>query len=670
MKYLFGMAAAVAAFGIQTQAHAADDPRELEEITVTASPLGQTLQPALILDDEALLLKRTPSIGETLASEPGVSSSYFGPAASRPIIRGLGGGRVSVLTDRVSSLDVSDVSPDHAVTIEPLVADRVEIIRGPKTLLYGSSAAGGVVNVLDSRIPEIAPDAAFSGGIEVRGDTATQERAMVGRLDGAVAGSLAWHVDGYRRETEDIDIDGYATADPAERPADEPRGRLRNSDGKSDGIAGGLSWVGSRGFLGFAVSDLDNKYGLPGPEEDEGGPPEPQLTGGPRLEMQQTRVDVRGEYRTDSGLIESTRLAFGINDYEHEEIEPSGEVATTFDNDAWQGRLEIVHRELAGFRGVLGLQVDDRDFKAVGEEAFVTPTDTESYGVFLAETRETSWGQIDFGMRFEPLEHNNDDFEDYDEDAVSFAAGAAVFLTPELALSGNVSRTERHPSVEELYANGAHIATRQFEIGLLANGQSADTENTLNLELGLRGQGEQLNWNVTAFFSDIEDYVYQERTGAIVDDLPETIYLQDDADFYGLEGELEFPLAFTGSLDTRFRVFGDFVRAKLDDGGEDLPFIPPLRLGSGISTGTPEWRIGVDVIYHGEQDDVSSFETDDFTMLNLDAVYRVAFSGVDWELFARGTNLLDEDARRSTSVLAPFAPLPGASLSAGLRGRF
>lgn len=656
-------------------ANAADADREIEEITVT--PLGQSLQPTNVIDDEQLFIGRQPSIGETLANELGVSSSYFGPAASRPIIRGLSGPRVSVLTDRISSLDVSDVSPDHAVTIEPLLAERVEIVRGPKTLLYGSAANGGVVNVIDSRIAETLPERLIGGAVEVRGDTAMQERAVVGRLDGGFFNQFAWHVDGFRRETEDIDIDGYATADPAERPDDEPKGRLRNSDGKSDGVAGGLSWVGSRGFLGVAVSDLDNKYGLPGPEEDEGGggPPEPFLTGGPRLEIDQTRWDVRGEYRFDAGWLESARLSFGTNDYEHEEIEPSGEVATTFDNDAWEGRLEAVHSEVAGFRGVLGLQVDDRDFEAVGEEAFVDATDTDAYGLFLAETRETDWGRIEFGLRYEPLEHDNDQFETYDENAVSVAGGLAVGLNPDVELTFNLSRTERHPAVEELYANGAHIATRQVEIGLLANpnGGSADTENTWNVEVGLAGDGDVLNWSIAAFYSDIEDYVYQEPTGNIVDDLPEVFYRQDDADFYGLEGELEFPLGFFASLDTRLRVFGDYVRAKLDDSGpngDDLPFIPPLRVGTGLSTGTGNWRAGIDVIYHAEQDDVSSFETDDFTMVNVGAAYRLDLAGVDWEVFARGTNLLDEDARRSTSVLAPFAPLPGASLSGGIRGRF
>ncbi len=663
-----GMTASLcAATGLWGQ-EASDEP--LDEVIVTAAPLGDFLQPSRVLGDEELLLKRESTLGETLANELGVSSSYFGPAASRPIIRGLSGSRVTMLSDAISTLDVSDVSSDHGVAVEPLLAEQVEIIRGPATLVYGNAAAGGVVNVLDNRIPKRLPESPFGGGVELRGDTAAEERAVVGRLDGAV-GRLAWHVDAFTRETEDIDIDGFATADPAERPEDEREGTLANSFSESDGFAGGVSWVAERGYLGVSISGLDNQYGLPGPEEEEEGEgdAEEEIAGGPFLDMEQTRIDVRGEYRFEGGLWERLKLAFGTNDYEHAEVEPSGEIGTLFENDAWQARLEAAHAALLGWRGAIGLQFDDRDFSAIGEEAFVSPTTTESWGVFLVEQRELSWGQLHLGARVESLEHENATLAGYDDTAFSLAAGLAIDIVDNHALIANLSRTERHPAAEELYSNGPHIATRQFEVGLLIGGEGSDTEDTINLDVGLRGEADDLEWAVSVFYSDITDYIYQDLTGEVEDGLLVAQYTQDDAEFYGFEAEVMFPLTTGGAFGPKLRLFADYVKAELDD-GSDLPRIPPLRIGANFEIGHENWRAGLDAIYHAEQDDISSFATDSYTMVNLSIVYRQDWQQMSWELFARGTNLLDEDARKSTSFLAAFAPLPGASLHAGVRARF
>jgi len=670
MAALLAIAAAPVALADGDTDISSQSGEKLEEITITALPLADFLQPTQVLDSEELLIKNAPTLGETLANEPGISSTYFGPAASRPIIRGLSGSRVTMLTDSASSLDVSDVSPDHAVTIETLLGDQVEIIRGPSSLLYGSTAAGGIVNVVDSRIPKAPADRAVSGGVEVRGDTAAEELAAVGRLDGGM-GNFAWHVDGFSRETENIDIPGYATADPDERPPEEERGTLANSYSDSKGYAGGASWVGDRGYLGASVSVYKSTYGLPGPaEEEEGGDPEPELFEGPFLDMQQTRTDVRGEYRFDGSAFESTRFVLGVNDYEHSEIEPSGEVATKFDNKQYQLRLEAVHRPLAGLRGAFGIQLDDRDFSAVGEEAFVAPTKTEAIGLFLLEEADFDWGQLQFGLRAEDLEHNNATFDKYSKTAWSASLGTSVNAGLDSQVIANLSLTQRNPNTEELYSDGAHIATRQYEIGLLAvQDGSATTEDATNLEMGWRRTQGVVLWDLSVYYYDIKNYVYQDLNGDEDDGLPVAVYTQDDAEFVGAEAAVTFPLWSRDTLDNNLRFFGDTVKAELKN-GDKLPRIPPWRLGANFDFGQAKWNAGLDVIYHAKQDDISSFNTDAYTMVNASFLYKLKDGPTGVDLFVRGTNLADEEARKSTSSIAAYAPLPGRSWHLGARVNF
>jgi len=640
-----------------------------DEVIVTVTPLADVVQPIAVLDDADLLLRLSPTIGETLERELGVSSTWFGPAASRPVIRGLAGSRVTVLSDSVATLDVSDISPDHAVALEPLLADGIEIIRGPATLQFGSAAAGGVVNVLDSRVPSALPAGPLTGRFEVRGETAAGELAAVGRLDGR-AGRFAWHLDGYDRDTDDLEIPDFATADPAERPADEPSGTLRNSYSEGNGVGAGLSWVAERGYLGVGVSSLDSSYGLPGPAEEEGDPDEVLLFPGPYLDLQQSRVDVRGEWRP-GGRLESLRLAFATNDYEHTEVEPTGEPATRFENDASQLRLEAVHAPLAGWRGVVGLQLDDRDFAALGEEAFIPETDTRSQGFFITEQRDTAWGYVQAGARVEPLKHDvTGALPDYDETGVSGALGIAWDIATAYRLSGHLSRTERHPAAEELYADGAHLATRQFEVGLLAVPDGvARKEVSSNVDVGIARRIGRVQWSLSVFYNAIDDYIYQAVTGAEEEGLPLAPYVQDDATFWGGEAELTLPLFEGRAWRTTTRVFSDFVRAELDDGG-DLPRIPPWRAGVELATSRGRLGLGLDATWHAEQDRVSSYQTGAFTLVNASATWEMGTGPLGWDLFLRGTNLADEDARRSASFLAAYVPLPGRGLEAGFRARF
>ncbi len=650
----------------------------IEEIVVTAAPLGDVLQPTSVFKGAELFTDRAPTLGETLARQPGVSSSYFGPASSRPIIRGLGGSQVIMLSDGISSLDAADVSADHAVTIEPLLAEAIEIIRGPTTLLYGNSAAGGVVNVIDNRIPRRPAEAPVTGAVEARADTAAEERAVVGRLDGGV-GSFAWHLDAYTRESEDVEIDGFATADPDDREPDEAAGILPNSYSESDGYSAGASWVGDRGFLGVSWSGSDMTYGLPGhshEHEEEHGEEEHgeeehagEEEGGPFIDLEQSRVDVRGEYALNGEYFEAVKFSWGVNDYEHAEIEPSGEIGTLFENDAWQARVEAIHAPIAGWRGAFGLQVDDRDFSAAGEEAFLAPTKTESLGLFLVEERDYDWGHAHLGGRVEFLEHDNQFVTDFDDTSVSLAAGIDFELTADYTLMLNVSRTERLPAAEELYANGPHLATGQFELGLAVLGAEPDKEVSVNYDIGLSGRGGRLRWDVHVFYNRIGDYIFQNLTGAEEDELPVAEYAQDDAEFYGVEAEATLSLGRLGGFEAELDLLGDFVYAELDD-GRYLPRIPPMRLGTGLTLRNDVLTTSLDVLWHSEQDNISSFRTDSYTMVDLSAIYAMTLQETRLDLFVRGTNLLDEAARRSTSFLAPYAPLPGRSFHAGARLRF
>lgn len=646
----------------------------LDEIIVSAAPLDRSAddltQSAIVLTREDLLLKAEASIGETLANELGISATYFGPVAGRPVIRGQAGPRVSVLEGGISALDISDLSPDHAVSIEPLFADRIEVMRGPATLLYGSSAAGGVVNVIDNRIPENLTESPINGAFELRGDTAAEERTALGRLDGST-GRVAWHLDAVSRQTDDIDIADFATADPSVRPADEERGTVLNSAGESQGYAGGISVIGDKGFIGVSLSGYESDYGLPGPEEDEpGAANEPLIAPGPFIELEQTRFDLRSAYAFDSN-IEKLRFRFGINDYEHAEIEPTGEVATQFENDAWEGRLELVHAPIKNWRGAIGLQVNDRDFSAVGAEAFVPPTQTESYGFFVLEERAFNAGRIEFGARIESLKHDPKmGLQGYDETAVSLAAGVVWDFATHYDLRMNLSRSERHPDAAELYSNGAHLATGLFEVGLLAEGSSRiEQEVATNLDLSVHHHREAVSWQIGVFYNDAADYIYRLQTTDFVDGFPLAPYVQQDAEFYGYEAEIEFPLGPASGSDWDLRLFTDYVRGKTV--GSDLPRIQPRRLGAELGYAALRWSAGVDAIYHAKQEDVSSFRTDSFTMLNANVVYQLGEgSAIEWQIFLKATNLLDEDARRSPSFRAAFVPLPGMSLHVGIRAGF
>ncbi len=665
MKFLLLLAIPSMAMAADPQA---DANSRIDEVVVTATALHKSslevAQPTSVLTGDALVRDRGTSIGEALSGTPGVSATYFGPQASRPVIRGQTGERVQVSEDGAESLDVAALSADHAVTIDPLLADRVEVLRGPATLLYGNGAAGGLVNVLVHRVPEQAFET-LQGAAEVRGNSALGERAAALRLDGGL-GDWSLHADAYARDTDDVDVPGYALS-RATRESGEfddqqiaaSRGRIANSASELRGGAFGISRVGDAGFAGVAVSRFDTTYGIPGPEE------------GVFIDMKQTRFDFNSDWRSPARWIDSVHVRASFNRYEHAEMEPGGEVGTQFDQDGLSLRLAVDTAALAGWRGSFGAQYRDVDFSALGEEAFVPASVTRNLGLFGYAERALGNLTLELGGRLEQQTIDADEVPSYDSARASFAGGLVFKFAPGWSTALNLTSTQRHPTSTELFAGGPHVAVQRFEIG----DASLHPERAGTLDLSLRHRSDDWGASLTAYHSHFHDYIYTELTGAIEDDLPVAQYRQQDARFWGFEFELELPELEVAGGRVSTRLLADAVRAKLDAGG-DLPQIPPLRVGAEWRYARNSWSAGLSAHRYSEQKRVAQNElpTDGYTMLSADTSWRVplVISGGTRDLlvYLRGDNLLDEDARRHTSPLKEFAPLPGRSLGAGLRLEF
>ena len=609
----------------------------LDEVIVTASALGESrmnvVQPTAVLTGEELARQVAPSLGETLSDQPGVSSTYFGPAASRPVIRGLGGDRVQLLVDGNPSLDVSGLSEDHAAALEPSLADQVEIIRGPATLLFGSGAAGGVVNVVTNRIHTVLPDGA-SGSLELRGDTPLDERAAAGRVDLA-AGSLALHFDGAWRETDDASI---------------PGGIAPNTWTDTHSGAVGASWIGSAGHLGAAYSRYDSDYGIP-------------LEDGAYIALQQRRLDLAGRLELD-GVVEALSLRAAANQYEHAEIAPTGEVGTQFQLDGRELRVAAELGEVLGFKGVAGLQWQDLDFDAAGEEAFVPPSRTRSLALYGFAQRETGDWTTEFGARAENqrIDAAVAELPDHDGTALSLSAGALWRMSADWGLALQLTRTERNPSATELYADGPHAATGQFEVGNPGFG----SERALTADVGLRRLAGPVRLELNAFYNRYQGFIFLAPAGTVEDDLPVFEFLQRDARFFGFEAEARLPLHPRLQL----LLSADYVRGEAD--GQDLPRIPPLRLGAGLEFASDAWSATLDLQHAFGQERVAAYEDSSaaYTLLGLDVSYAMQVGRQEWRVFLNGSNLLDEEIRQHTSPLKDSLPLPGRGIAAGVRMAF
>ncbi|MGH8198706.1 MAG: TonB-dependent receptor [Steroidobacteraceae bacterium] len=616
-------------------------PRDLEEVVVTAAPIAtdtrSMAQPASVLSGDALTLILAPTIGETVAREPGVNSTYFGPAASRPVIRGLSGDRVQVLTDGLATLDASGVSDDHAVAIDPALADQVEVLRGPSALLYGSGAAGGLVNVVTKRLHEHGHEG-VSGLVEMRGDTALGERAVAGRIDGG-GENFALHVDGVWRDTDDFEV------------PDGAGGEVTNSWSETRSGGAGASWIGDAAMLGAALSRHDTEYGVPG--EDV------------LIDLKQDRLDVaaRFDFATEREL--KLRLRGAANDYEHAEIEPGGEIGTMFEVDGRELRAALDGTLPGGIDATTGLQWQQVKLAAIGEEAFVPASRTRATGIFAFGRGPVGEGSLELGLRVDRQEIETEALPDYSGNAINGSLGLTWPLSETVDLIGQVVRSERHPGASELYADGPHAATQQFEIG----DPDLTTERGWTAELGLRRTAGNVALDLRAFASRYDSYIFLSPAGTVEDGLPVFQFLQQEARFEGFEAQLALPLAFDGGL--MLTLMSDYVRGRLEQGG-DLPRVPPLRAGAELAWEGDAFGAELAVQHVFEQDEVAALETTTgaYTLLDAGLTWRPGWAGPDALLFLKATNLLDEVARVHTSPLKDTVPLPGRSFGAGLRIAF
>ena len=667
------------AITVQVGAQSPDLLPALDTLVVTANPLGRSIdelaQPVVVLDEADLIERMAPGLGEVVGREPGVNSTGFAPGATRPIIRGLGDDRLRILQNGVSLIDVSNVSPDHAVAADPLSMESVEIVRGPATLLYGPNTVGGVVNVLDGRIAEQALDGPVEGRFLTTYDSTTDGESYSGRVAFG-GGPLVFHLDGFHRDADNLEIPGFARTNP--EPGDV-RGEVPNSGSETTGGGGGVSYVFDRGFIGFSYSGFDSDYGTLKVEDGE------DVTIG----LRQRRWDVRGEFRDPTPWLQEIDFKFGYSDYEHTEFEGE-EIGTVFDIEGFNGRVELKHQPVGGFEGVVGAEVQDSDFASAGEEAYLPAVESTGFALFAFEEYELGKQTLQFGGRYDRQEVDAATGAGRTFDAFSTSLGVVRDLTPGYSASFTVGYNERPPTFVELYADGAHLATSTFEIG----DPNLDTENSVSFDFSLRKTTGWLTGAVSAFYYRFDRFTALspgDTTGLPADvideindeDLDYVIYEQVAADFYG--GEIEAVLHvghFLGygpgedgaaperALDVRF--WGDVVRATNRNTDRPLPRIPPYRLGIDVEGRWAAWSGGLDLLYAAEQDRTAPGETgtDSFVLLGATLSYAFEIANVRTTAFLRGVNLTDEEARLHTSFLKDRAPLAGRGVILGLNTEF
>lgn len=637
-----------------------DDQRheeeELDAVVVTASPLRQNAEqlsePVAVLTGPALDDQRATTLGDTLRSIPGVQSSNFGPGVGRPIIRGLDGARVAVLSGGLATQDVSTISQDHAPTIEPFLADQIEVLKGPATLIHGSGAIGGVVNVVDGRIAESPLDPGLTGRAELRYDEVNDGRTALGRVDLAGTGFVL-HGDVLRRRQDDYDLpDG---------------GRQANSFVDTDSGALGGTLVGDWGFFGVSISRFENNYGNPGePGDPDAG------EAGVTLDIEQDRYEFKGGLNEPFGGVRQLRFSVAHSDYGHIEFE-GDEVGTQFSRDGTEARFELTHGDVDGLHGAFGLQYADSELEAIGEEAFIPPSESDALGGFWVGQWQRDSLQLDFGARLDRVDSEAVGVGQRDFDPLSLSLGAVWRLSESWHLIGNLDRAERAPAEEELFSNGPHVATAAFEIG----DPELEEERSNQIELGLHYHDEQVEAQVSAYHNRFDGFIYLVDTGEFIGEdeeepLPVRQWTQADARFRGLEAEATFTLADNHTGRWKLRLLADTVRGELREGGGNLPRIAPGRAGAELKWSNSHWRANLMWLRYARQDDVAIDETETpgYNMVDANLAYHWDVGQVGWEAFLSGRNLTDADARVHTSFLKDVVQLPGRGFSAGLRVYF
>lgn len=670
--------------------------QEEPSVMVTGTPFGSGLfelvQPADVLSGRRLAQQRAGSLGETLNGMPGVSATSFGPGASRPIIRGLDGDRIRIMQNSIGTLDASALSFDHAVPYDPLAAERIEIVRGPAAVLYGGSAVGGVVNIIDNRIPD-RPLSGLTGRAEFRLGGPDNERNAGAVLE-AGNGQFALHADLHERRTGDLRIPGFARSS-RQRLLDgagivQPRDRLPNSSARSDGGALGASATWGSGHFGVAYRAHDANYGSVAEQAV-------------RIAMQSERWDVSGELRDLGAVISSVKFKSGRTDYVHRELE-NGRVNTTFRNKGDDTRIEATHGKLGPLTGAFGIQLTNHDFEAIGAEAFVPRTNTDAKGLFLYEELPLGNWKFSLGTRGEKTRVKSEGggpadpatgLPRFDPPASrdfatrSSAFGVLYSVTTGLALAANAASTQRAPTYSELFANGPHAATGAYELGNVM----FDKERSRAVDLGLRWKQGPSTASVTVFRQTFRNFVTLFGTGnrrgadgelnpldadgdGTADAsgqriLPESRFRGVPARFRGIEAAARMrAYERVGTLDVELK--GDRVEAADASTGLPLPRISPTRITFALDYAFDRINARMELVRAGAQNRVAANElpTDGYALVNAHLGYRFKLETSALEAFARVNNLFDREVRYHTSSVKDRAPLAGRGVLIGLRGSF
>ncbi|QFT76664.1 TonB-dependent receptor [Erythrobacter sp. THAF29] len=669
-------------------------------IIVSAAGLEQldVLAGTSVFEAEDIQRNLNGQIGEVLAKLPGVSATSFAPGSSRPVLRGFQGERVRVLVDGIGTADVSNTSVDHATSIDPLTAERIEVLRGPAVLLYGSQAIGGAVNVIDKRIPTRIPDKGYHLDALIAGDTATDLRSGGASLDVPLGSNFVIHVDGTWRETSDLEIPGFqiapalraeileeAAEEEAEgefeeaeefREAANQQGFVPNTASETWTVNGGFGLILGESTFGASIGLYDTNYGVPGRpgvehahEEGEDGEEEGEEEGEEivTIDLEQFRADFKGDIYLGEGFFQRLKLRAGFSDYTHTEFE-GDEVGTVFDSKSVEARAELVQNEGGVSRGAIGIQYRHRDFFAEGAEAYVPPNLTDQFSVFALQEFGTGPLQVELAGRFETT-----DVEDQlnriarDFDTFSGAVGLIYEGDDAFRVGVNVSRAERAPSAEELFSNGPHIATQAFEIG----DPDLSTESAWGVEGFVRGRVGGAQLSLAVFQQWFDDYIFITQNGLEEDGLPVFVYLQQDADYFGVEGDISFPLFDNGGFGVVADLSGSYVSAELGD-GTSVPRIPPLSLLGGLEVQTNAFDVRGEVQWFAEQDQVAAFETptDEFAFVNFLVSWRPLANNENITVQVAADNVFDVTGRRHASFTKDFVPLAGRNFRASVRFSF
>ena len=657
---------------------------KLDDVYITSTGIKQytseSAKPVTVLSGEELQTKMGTTIGDTLKNELGITSQSFGPGVGTPVIRGQSGPRVRVLQNSVGNNDVSSLSPDHANGVNPISAERIEVLRGPSTLLYGNGAIGGIVNVIDNRIPEQVPNKLLGGATAQRYDSASDLTSSALKLDGG-KDKFAFHLDGFYNDQKNTHIGGQQIDESAARATDptlegtpvlnNPNGVIPNSNARSRGGSAGASVIGDIGLVGAAINSLENNYGIP-----------PNGTGGDpvRVQMNQTKYDFKGQLNKPFALAKELRLKFGYTDYKHVELD-NGEVATTFLNKTYESRLELEHQPLGIVKGVMGFQSVNSDFSALGAEALVPQSKIDSFGLFAVESFKIKDITYELGLRgeWQGISHETT-YSSVSYVPLSGSVSALWDITKQHQLSLGVTQSQRAPQIQELFSNGVHEATMSYEKG----DANLQKEISYNLDLGYKFNTTWMTSELNLFNNWVNDYIYQQQDYQVFNENLEAFQLicsdpgacvpvlqsaQANAVFRGFETKTLFTIMQNhyGAVD--LTLFGDYTRGTFEQGG-NVPRMPPLRYGFELSYEKNDITTQARLTRGEAQNDAGENQsnTPGYLLLNLGTQYQLAtFHQSEVQLFAAGKNMLNENIRNSTSYLRNFAPDPGRSAEIGIR---